>query len=281
MKLTLENLPQSWINGDGSPSATAIINEQYGGSSGQVVPDATAVTVTSSNENIFQKAFNWAVEGVKTVWRAIKGFFNMGTLIRWGVGATQRIWNFDWNITDAAIKQQQKENMNSLADTWGEALGSFVGTSCGYSLGRVALANQPDNVKFDPVMMAKLEELRISNFDEDSELWEEARENLIAAVAATGRMVGNNLAMESFLGVRKLIKVASKGISLSSIAPGLAQNIDKWGEEGQEPWSFASAQEAMLEKMPDGWFKSFTESFLEAAQEMCSESLIQVSYLYG
>ena len=158
MNLTAENLPQSWVNGEGSPSATATINEEYGGDNGQVVRDATAVTViTSGDENIFQKVFNWAVGGVKAVWRAIKGFFNMGNLIRWGVGATQRIWNFDWNITDAAIKQQQKENMASLADTWGEAAGSFAGTACGYSLGRVALVNQPDNVKFDPEMIAKLE----------------------------------------------------------------------------------------------------------------------------
>jgi len=282
MNLTSENLPQSWVNGNGSPAATAIVNEEYGGDSGQVVPDATAVTVTSSSdENIFQKVFNWAVGGIKAVWRSIKGFFNMGNLIRWGVGATQRIWNFDWNITDAKIKEQQKSNVGSLAETWGEALGSIVGTSCGYGLGRVALVNQPDNVKFDPEMVAKLEELRLYNFDENSELWEEAYENLKSAVTATARMVGNNLAMEGFLNVRKLIKVASKGISLESIAPGLASNIEKWGQEGQEPWSFASAQEEFIEKMQDGWFKNFAESFLEASQEMCGESLIQVSKLYG
>lgn len=281
MNLTSENLPQSWVNGSGSPSATAVINEEYGGREGRVVPDATSVTVTGDDENIVQKVFNWAVNGVKAVWRSIKGFFNMGNLIRWGVGATQRIWNFDWNITDAAIKQQQKSNIEGLAEIWGEGLGAFFGTGCGFGLGRVALANMPDNVRFDPEMVAKLDELRINNFDEDSELWEEARENLIAAVAATGRVVGNNLAMEGFLNVRKLIKVASKGISLSSIAPGLAGNIEKWGQEGQEPWSFASAQEKMIEKMKDGWFKNFAESFLEAAQEMCGESLIQVSRLYG
>jgi len=282
MNLTLSNLPESWINGSGSPTATAIVNEQYGGDTGQVVPNATAVTVTSGDdENIIQKIFSWAVNGIKAVWRAIKGFFTMGALIRWGVGATQRIWNFDWNITDAAIKQQQKNNIEGLAETWGEAAGTFVGTSCGFGLGRIALANQPDNVKFDPEMIAKLEELRLNNFDEDSELWEESVENLKTALASSARMVGNNLAMEGFLNVRKLIKVASRGISLGSIAPGLAQNIEKWGEEGQEPWSFASAQEAFIEKMPDGWFKNFSESFLEAAQEMCGESLIQVSRLYG
>lgn len=279
MNLTMTNLPESWVNGEGSPSATEIINKEYGGESGQVVPNTTSVTVES--ENIFQKLFNWAVDGVKAIWRAIKGFFNIGSLIRWGVGAVQRVWNFDWNITDAAIKQQQKSNMAGLAETWGEALGSFAGTGCGFGLGRIALANQPDNVKFDPEMMAKLEELNLYNFDENSELWEEAYENFITALASTARVVGNNLAMEGFLNVRKLIKVASKGISLGSIAPNLAQNIEKWGQEGQEPWSFASAQEAFLEKMPEGWFKNFAESFLEAAQEMCGESLIQVSRLYG
>jgi hypothetical protein len=281
MNLTSENLPENWINNSGSPTATSIINEEYGGEGGQVVPDATSVVVTTGDENIFQKAFNWVVGGLKAIWRSIKGFFNMGALIRWGVGVTQRIWNFDWNITDAAIKKQQKDNIAGLADTWGEALGSMVGTSCGFGLGRIALANQPDSVKFDPEMIAKLEELRLNNFDEDSELWEEAVENLKTALTSTARMVGNNLAMEGFLNVRKLIKVSSKGLNLSAIAPNLASNIAKWGEEGQEPWSFASAQEAFVESLQEGWFKNFAESFLEAAQEMCGESLIQVSHLYG
>jgi len=281
MNLTAENLPQTWVNGSGSSIATAIINEEYGGENGQVVPDATLVTVTTGNENIFQKTLNWAINGVKAIWRSIKGWFNMGSLIRWGVGATQRTWNFDWNITDAAIKKQQKSNIDGLAETWGEALGSIAGTFCGFSLGRIKLANQPDNVRFDPEMIAKLGELRQNNFDEDSELWEEAYENLITAVASTARMVSNNLAMEAFLNVRKLIKIGAKGISLSSIAPGLASNIQKWGEEGQEPWSFASAQEAFVESLPEGWMQNFAEGFLEASQEMCGESLIQVSRLYG
>lgn len=282
MNLTSENLPQSWVNGNGSETATEIINQEYGGDNGKVIPDATAIAVTTSDDqNIFQKIFNWAVDGVKAVWRAIKGWFNLGALIRWGVGATQRIWNFNWNITDSQIKAQQKSNVEGLAETWGEALGSMVGTSCGFGLGRVALANQPDNVKFDPEMISKLEELRLNNFDEDSELWEESVENLKTALTSTARVVTNNLAMEGFLNIRKLIKVASKGISLSSIAPGLADNISKWGEEGQAPWSFASAQEAFVENLKEGWFKNFAESFLEAAQEMCGESLIAVSRLYG
>ena len=283
MNLTSENLPQSWVNGDGSPSATAIINSEYGGEDGRVVPNATAVTITVDNGNIFQKAFDWAVNGVKAVWRAIKGtIFNIGNLIRWGVGFTQRVWNFDWNITDAAIKQQQKSNIEGLAETWGEALGSFFGTAlCGFTLGRTALANRPDTVQFDPIMMAKIEELRINSFDDESELWEESRENLIAALASTARMVGNNLAMEGFLNIRKLIKVAAKGISIGSVAPKLAANIDKWGQEGQEPWSFASSQEAFVETLEDGWQQNFGEGFIEAFQEMCGESLIQVSRLYG
>lgn len=281
MNLTSENLPENWINNVGSPTATSIINEEYGGEGGAAVPDATSVVVTTGDENIFQKAFNWIVGGLKAIWRSIKGFFNIGALIRWGVGGAQRIWNFDWNISDAAIKNQQKENINGLADTWGEALGSMAGTFCGFGLGRIALANQPDNVRFDPEMIAKLEELRLNNFDEDSELWEEAVENLKTALTSTARMVGNNLAMEGFLNIRKLIKASSKGLNLGAIAPNLASNISKWGEEGQQPWSFASAQEAYLESLQEGWFKNFAESFIEAAQEMCSESLIQVSYLYG
>jgi hypothetical protein len=219
--------------------------------------------------------------GISKLWKIGKLAINalgLGGLIRAAIGGVQRIWNFNFQISDKQIRTQQKSLLEGQADVWGEALGSMVGTLCGFSLGRIAYSNQAKLVRLNPDLIAKLDELRINNFDEDSELWEEAVENLKSAIASTSRVAMNIAGLEAYLNVRKAIKAVARGVNLSSIWPGLGKMVETWGEEGQNPWSFASAQEEWVESLPEGAIQNFGESFLETAQEMCAESSIQVSY---
>jgi len=218
--------------------------------------------------------------GISGIWRAARLALNavgLGGLIRAAVGGVQRIWNFNFQVSDKQIRVQQKSLLEGQAGVWGEALGSMVGTLCGYSLGRVAYANQADLIRFNPDLIAKLDELRINNFDQDSELWEEAVENLKSAIASSTRVGLNIAALEAYVNVRKAIKATASGINLSGMWPGLGEMIETWGEEGQQPWSFASAQEAWTKSLPEGPIQVFGEEFLEAAQNMCAESLVQIS----
>lgn len=219
--------------------------------------------------------------GVSSLWTIAKTAFNalgLGGLIRAAVGGIQRVWNFNWQVTDKQIQEQQKSLIDGQGGIWGEALGSMLGTVCGFSLGRVAYANQAKLVRFNPDMIAKLDELRINDFDEDSELWEEAIGNLKAAISSTTRTAINIAGLEAYSNIRKIIKAGARGVNLVSIFPGIGKMVEDWGNEGQKPWSFASAQEEWVESLPDGFVKNFTEEFLEAFQDMCSESTIQVSY---
>lgn len=219
--------------------------------------------------------------GISKIWKAARLAFNalgLGGLVRMAVGGVQRIWNFNFQISDSQIRQQQKSLIEGQAGVWGEALGSMVGTLCGFSLGRIAYANQADLIRFNPDLIAKLDELRINNFDEDSELWEEAVQNLKSAIASSSRAAMNIAGLEAYLNVRKAIKAVARGVNLSNFWPGLGKMVETWGEEGQKPWSFASAQEEWVESLPDGAIQNFAEEFIEAAQDMCAESSIQVSY---
>lgn len=219
--------------------------------------------------------------GISAIWKIGKLAINalgLGGLIRAAVGGVQRIWNFDWQISDKGIRAQQKSLLESQAGIWGETLGSMVGTLCGFSLGRIAYANQAELIRFNPDLIAKLDELRINNFDEDSELWEEAVENLKAAVASTTRVAINIAGLEAYLNARKAIKAIARGVNLSSFWPGAGKMVETWGDEGQKPWSFASAQEEWIESLPEGAIQNFAEEFIESAQDMCAESTIQVSY---
>lgn len=219
--------------------------------------------------------------GIVKIWKAARLAFNalgLGGLVRAAVGGVQRVWNYNFQMTDKEIRSKQKSLLESQAIIWGEALGSIAGTLCGYSLGRISYANQADLIRFNPDLIAKLDQLKINNFDEDSELWEEAVQNLKSAIASSSRAALNIAGLEAYLNIRKAVKAISRGVNLSSIHPGLGKMIETWGEEGQKPWSFASAQEEWIESLPDGAIENFVEEFIEAAQDMCAESTIQVSY---
>jgi hypothetical protein len=221
------------------------------------------------------------VGGIKVLWQAARGTFKLlglGALIRAGVQGVQRIWNFNWNISDKQIRETQKSQLAGLAGTWGEALGSMVGTLCGWTLGRVAYANQAKLIKFNPDIIAKLDALRMDSFDEDSGLWEEAVENLKSALGASLRVGANLATLEAYLNVRKAIKAVARGVDLNWLWPGLNEHIQQWGSEESKPWSFAQAQEEWVESLPEGAIQNFVEEFLEAAQDQCAESSIQVSY---
>ncbi|MEK0177725.1 hypothetical protein [Microcoleus anatoxicus] len=202
----------------------------------------------------------------------------LGQMVRWGVGATQRIWNFDWNQSDMKIRKQQQQLLENLAPQWGEAIGSILGTFCGFSLGRLAQANQHKIIRFNPSIMAKLQELKLNSFDEDSDLWEEAVENLKSAVNASTRVASQLLGLEAFLNIRKIIRGGAKLINLKAIFPNAGKWLESWGEEEREPWSFAKKQEAFVEKFPEGWKRETAEEGIEAFQDACAESLIKVSY---
>jgi len=219
--------------------------------------------------------------GIVKIWKMARlglQALGIGGLVRAAVGGIQRTWNFNFQVSDKQIRAQQKSLLEGQAGVWGEALGSMVGTLCGFSLGRIAYANQAELIRFNPDLIAKLDELRINNFDEDSELWEESIQNLKSAIASSSRAAMNIAGLEAYCNVRKAVKAIARGVNLSAMWPSLGGMIETWGNEGQKPWSFASAQEEWVESLPDGAIENFVEEFLEAAQDMCAESSIQVSY---
>lgn len=318
MNLSAAYLPQSWYKGEGLKEIVDAVSGFWNGivaAAGELLNKfADFIQRQLSKINIFGVNFgDWLKEdpisatagagaalltggvvlvvggqvagmvtgGISRLWKMTRLALNalgLGGLVRAAVGGVQRIWNFNFQISDSQIRAKQKSLLEGQAGIWGEALGSVVGTLCGFSLGRIAYSNQANLVRFNPDLIAKLDELRINNFDRDSELWEEAVENLKSAIASSSRAAINIAGLEAYLNVRKAVKAIARGVNLSSFWPGLGKMVETWGEEGQKPWSFASAQEEWVESLPDGAIENFVEEFLEAAQDMCAESSIQVSY---
>lgn len=205
----------------------------------------------------------------------------VGTLIRFGVRGVQRLWTFNWNVTDSQIRQQQQSIITTLYGQLGEALGSAAGTLlCGSA--PIEIAKRSNLVKVNPMMLAKIRE--ITEFDPQSdnygELYEEVMENMRALVNVGTRAFSQIMFMESYKNIRKWIKNYSKNAKLGLLFPGLANIIEKWGEEGSQAWSFASAMEESIENISNDNLRNFTEEFYEAFTDSCTESAMIISYVF-
>ncbi len=205
----------------------------------------------------------------------------VGSIIRFAVRGVQFAWNFNWNITDKQIRAQQEGLVNSLYGQAGEALGSTLGTLlCGAA--PVEVLKRANVVKVNPMMLAKIRE--VTQFDphneEYGELYEEMMENLKALVK-TGTKVATQIAfIESFKNIRKFIKGFAKNSGLAQAFPGLGKLVEKWGEEGSQAWSFASAVENAVESISDQNIQNFTEELVESFMDACTESTMIISYVF-
>ena len=90
----------------------------------------------------------------------------LGALIRFAVRGVQFAYNFNWNITDSQIRQQQKSLIDGLYGQFGETAGTALASIlCGYA--PVQIAQRSNIVKVNPVALARIKE--ISEFDPQSD----------------------------------------------------------------------------------------------------------------
>lgn len=205
----------------------------------------------------------------------------IGPLIRFTVRGVQRLWTFNWNITDKQIREQQNSLMLTLFGQVGQAAGTGVGALLCGAL-PIEIAKRSNLVRVNPMMLARIKEL--TEFDPQSdnygELYEETMTNVKALVSVGNRVFAQIMFMEAYKNIRKWIKNYSKNAKLGLLFPGLAQLIEKWGEEGSQAWSFASAFEDWVENIPDERLRIFTEEFFEGFMDSCTESAMVVSYAF-
>lgn len=205
----------------------------------------------------------------------------IGSMIRFAVRGVQFLWNFNWNITDKQIKEQQEGLINSMYGQLGEALGSSLGTLlCGGA--PVELIKRSHLVRVNPMLLAKIRE--VTEFDPHNEqygeLYEEMMENLRALVRMGTRVASQIAFIETYKNLRKWIKNAAKDARLGVFFPKLGKIIEQWGREGSQAWSFASAVENFVENIDDKKIQSFTEEFVESFMDSCTESVMIISYTF-
>lgn len=160
----------------------------------------------------------------------------LGALIRFAVRGVQFAYNFNWNITDSQIRQQQKSLIDGLYGQFGETAGTALASLlCGYA--PVQIVKRSNIVKVNPVALARIKE--ISEFDPQGdnygELYEEMMESVRALVASGTRVAAQALFLESYKNIRKLLKDGFLMTGLGKLFPGLGKMVKNWGAEGSKP----------------------------------------------
>jgi hypothetical protein len=176
----------------------------------------------------------------------------VGWLLRNGweilIQLTYELVNFDWNQTDAAIRQQMQSNNERIA----MSLGAFAGTGLVW-VASIAIAGLA-TIKF-PVLAGKIA------LDLAREGGEEIRGQLNSLLYSTRDAVASNIVLGGLLTLRQL--------RLFGLVP-ITQE--------KEPWTIAGEIEERIERIDNGMIRAFVRGFLESAVDAIIEVGYVVSY---
>jgi hypothetical protein len=178
------------------------------------------------------------------------------------IQAAQRIDNFDWQKSDAAIEAELQSQLINLYSVAGEAVGRSL---AGLIVGRGQRAAVQINMKATATFFLILEE------QNKTELQEEVLQALVSLAWAGARFIGQVALAKSYIQVRKWAR--------QNVRTGIA-SIDKaiasWGLEENKSWSIASAREKAIEAVQEQnqALGNFLESFVEGFGEGLSEFLV-------
>lgn len=184
----------------------------------------------------------------------------------WIVGATNFIWNFNWNATDQQLDAQISDLKTMLAGYLGATLGNLAGwTLCGLlPSAAIFYFNEPLGLKlFEEVGEEALDELA---------------GNLSSLIKAYIAGKTKQLFINTYKNTRKFLKFLysdPKGWLYNytmKVNPEFINTVAKWGEQGSQPWSFASWKEEKLEAIKDTAEQNFWEEFWDELGDGCIEA---------
>ena len=206
------------------------------------------------------------------------GGLTLGQLIRFAVSGVSHLWNFNWNITDKEIEQQQKRLLTSIYRQAGASIGALAGTLICGTLPVELIKNKHQKLIVDPTLFAELSYIKLNTPTfEYGEIYDELFESMKSLITITGRNVVQGIFLEAYKNIRRCVKFLAKATFIDKL-PIIGKAIKAWGEEGTQSWSFASQTDDWIESIPNETLKEFTEEMIEEFQEICSENLMIVSY---
>jgi len=184
--------------------------------------------------------------------------FSFTKLWSWIVSATQFIYNFNWNISDTAIDKQ-------IAGLW-TSFGGILGGAAGRAIGWIGCGVVPSATVFAFNQSLGAHLLK--------EVGEQALDEMLDAASEVINAAFRLGARATFLWLYKDVRRALKdpnNIFGQGLRAVLGQKtIEDWGTG--ESWTIAKAVEDRIEKIPDAFWRNFTEEMIEEGSEACIEA---------
>lgn len=207
---------------------------------------------------------------IKLALTAVVGLLSVGAVIRHIVRGTQFLWNFNFNITDSEIRQQQEAALRSMYTLAGDTVGYLLGALvCGG-----ATAAGVGLVRFNLKAAANL----IKVLAAERDVREELITRMDALIGGSLRATSTIAFLELYKNARKMIKsVARVPAVAASLPDGWGKIIEAWGKEGSEAWTIAGAIENAIENISDGRIRAFAEAAYESFTDACTETTITLS----
>lgn len=205
--------------------------------------DFAAITTTSSG-NIFTKTWNALKKFGGSLLKAAFSFisFNFAGLWEVLVETFYEIAYFDWNSTDAEIKQEIDQANQQIVQQFGQLVGS--GTVW---LASIAVSGAL-TVKF-PVLAGRVALALAEEGGQD------LRGQLTGFLSTTTQNVIRSTLLGSYLYLRKLTKGKQT--------------------QNKKPWILADKIEAKIQSIPNKTLRNFTQGFLDGALD----SVLEVGYV--
>ncbi|MBD1917165.1 MULTISPECIES: hypothetical protein [Cyanophyceae] len=191
--------------------------------------------------------------------------FSLSNLWSMFTSAAIELYYFDWNIPDDRLDQQAKARWS--------AYGGILGGTAGNALGYFACGIVPATslFAFDERLASYV--LR----EVSTEAFEELTAQLSNVLRMSFRNLGRQTAGWLYKGARRWLKDPKNPIG-GLLFGANADNVRKtWGEKNAPSWSFASAVDEKVEKIPSQFWQNFTEELIEEAIDACIEAGYVVS----
>ena len=184
----------------------------------------------------------------------------LGVLSRWFIRSTGKVYRFNWNITDAQIKERYKASMTALSSQAGSVVGAGLAhLVCGVGGSTAVLALNPTAIALTKEVL--------------EESWEEIVGNAKALIRTTGSAIQEWILLETFRNVRSLIKKAARFPGIKNLLPGkIAEAIEYWGSPNSKPWSFAKTVEDSIESIGNKNLAAFFEEAREEFADVCTQN---------
>ena len=223
-----------------------------------------------SNDGIFSglgrffgRALSFGTKSAGWILKVVSGLgaFTFSSLWGWLVNVGQRLVNFDWNSSDAELKQLATSGYLASASSWGSFVGSGLGWTAGIGLGYGVSMLCP---VIGSATLARYVSGKVA-----VEAVEEVTQALLNALSQTLRAMANHASLSLYINSRKLLK-RNKDL-LPERVRGIVEN---WGSDNGPKVTIADSFETQIEKLP-----LFLQLFTEEVVDEFFDSFIEAGYI--